>query len=94
MPIKSGASHGLSAFATALIGSMYSDFVWAVLPPAGELAMMVMGLIRSYSGLRIPINQRLAGTIVIMFILSSLWGITYHLSRHSVGRDSPEQSSG
>lgn len=35
MPATTGASHGFAAFATLIIGTVLSKFVWEVLPPLG-----------------------------------------------------------
>lgn len=82
MPAKTGASHGFAAFATLLIGSMLSKFVWAVLPPVGDVSMMAMAFLDSQAGLDVPTSEQFAGTIVVMVSLSFLWGVVYHLSRY------------
>jgi len=53
MPAKTGASHGFAAFATLLIGSMLSKFVWAVLPPVGDVSMMAMAFLDSQATIRL-----------------------------------------
>lgn len=83
MPAKTGASHGLAAFATLLVGTMLSKFVWDILPPLGELSLFVIRTLRSQLGLNIPTSEQFAGTIVVMVGLSFLWGLIYHFGRHS-----------
>jgi hypothetical protein len=83
MPAKTGASHGISAFVTLIIGTIFSKFIWDVLPPIGEFSLFVTKAIRDATGLRIPVSEQFAGTIVIMFGLSFIWGVVYHIGRHS-----------
>jgi hypothetical protein len=83
MPAKTGASHGLAAFVTLLVGTMLSKFVWDLLPPLGELSLRTIQTIHSLTGIEIPVSEQFAGTIVVMVGLSFLWGIAYHLGRHS-----------
>lgn len=79
----SGASHGLAAFVTLLIGTILSKFVWDLAPPVGEVALLTTDLIRSSLGIGIPVNEQFAGTLVVMVALSFVWGVVYHLGRHS-----------
>lgn len=79
----SGASHGLAAFITLIIGSMLSKFVWNLIPPIGEFALFVTDLIKSVTGANIPVNEQFSGTLVVMVVLSFIWGVAYHLGRHS-----------
>lgn len=82
MPAKTGASHGFAAFATLLIGTMFSKFVWDLLPPLGELALLTVRVVNMTVGIDLPASERFAGTIVIMVGLSFIWGIVYHFGRH------------
>lgn len=83
MPASSGASHGLSAFITLIIGAMLSKYVWQLLPSLGELSLLVIGVVRSSTGAEIPANEQTAGMVVVMIALSFVWGIVYHVGRHS-----------
>ncbi len=83
MPAASGASHGLSAFVTLLIGTIFSKFVWDLAPPVGEVALQTITFIQSTTGTDIPANEQFAGTVVVMIALSFAWGVIYHVRRHS-----------
>jgi len=83
MPAKTGASHGLAAFLTFLVGSMLSKSVWDIMPPVGELSLFIVETLQSITGVYIQANKQTAGTLVIMIVLSILWGVVYHLQRHS-----------
>lgn len=83
MPGASGASHGLAAFVTLLVGTILSKFVWDLAPPVGAVALQTTNLIRSALGVGIPVNEQFAGTLVVMVALSFVWGVVYHLGRHS-----------
>ena len=78
-----GASHGLAAFVTLLIGTILSKFVWDLAPPIGEVALRTTDILRSTTGMAIPVNEQFAGTLVVMVGLSFVWGVVYHLGRHS-----------
>jgi hypothetical protein len=82
MPATTGGSHALSAFATLVIGTMVSKYLWSYAPPLGEASLAAIGVIRSLTGADIPVNQQFAGTLVVMVSLSFLWGIAYHVGRH------------
>jgi hypothetical protein len=90
MTLKSGMSHGLAAFGTLIFGTTLSKFIWDILPPLGELALLSISTLQSITGANIPVNERFAGTIVVMVILSFIWGVVYHLGRH--GRGESENS--
>lgn len=83
MPATSGASHGLAAFVTLIIGTILSKLVWDLVPPVANLALLITDVIQSATGANIPVSEEFAGTIVVMVVLSFLWGVIYHLGRHS-----------
>lgn len=83
MPSKTGMSHGLAAFATLIIGSVYSELVWTLLPPVGELSLAVIRVFRTTLGVTLPLNKQFAGTVVLMVVLATLWGTIYHFGRYS-----------
>lgn len=83
MPARSGASHGLAAFVTVLVGAVLSKYVWDLVPPLGELALVTIEITQALTGLAIPVNEQFAGTIVVMVALSFLWGMVYHFGRHT-----------
>lgn len=83
MPATSGMSHGFAAFASLIIGTILSKFVWDFLPPLGELSLFLIRETRSITGASIPVNEQFAGSVVVMVGLSFLWGVIYHFSRHS-----------
>ena len=83
MPAKTGASHGLSAFVTLVIGTVMSKYLWDLAPPLGEASMATMAVIRSTTGVDLPVNEQFAGMVVVMFVLSFTWGTIYHFGRHS-----------
>lgn len=83
MPVSSGASHGLASFVTLIIGAVFSKYIWQLLPPLGELSLYVISTIRSLTGADIPLNEQIAGMMIVMVILSFVWGVVYHVGRHS-----------
>ena len=83
MPAKTGASHGMSAFVTLVVGTVMSKYLWDLAPPLGEASMATMELIRSTTGVDLPVNEQFAGMVVVMVALSFAWGIVYHFGRHA-----------
>lgn len=83
MPAKSGASHGLAAFVTLIIGTILSKLLWDLVPPLGQISLITVRLIRSMTGTAIPANEQFAGTLVVMVVLSFVWGVVYHYGRHT-----------
>jgi hypothetical protein len=82
MPASSGASHGLSAFVTLVIGAMLSKYVWQLVPSLGEVSLLAIVTIRSLTGAEIPVSEQIAGMVVVMIALSFVWGVVYHVGRH------------
>jgi hypothetical protein len=82
MPAKTGGSHAISAFASLLIGSILSKYVWKFAPPLGEATTAVVTILRAATGANLPIDEQFTGTIVVMLGLSFLWGVVYHVGRH------------
>lgn len=82
MPVSSGASHGIAAFVSLIVGTILSKYVWKVLPPLGEAALFTITLIRATTGAEIPLNEQMAGTLIVMMALTFLWGVVYHIGRH------------
>lgn len=83
MPAKTGASHGLSAFATLIVGTVLSKYLWNAAPSLGETSLLVVKGIRSSTGADLPVNEQFAGALVVMVALSFVWGVVYHFGRHS-----------
>jgi hypothetical protein len=83
MPASSGASHGLAAFGSLIIGAIMSKYVWQLAPPIGEISLITIQTIQSLTGSDLPTSEQFAGAVVVMIGLSFLWGIVYHVSRHS-----------
>jgi hypothetical protein len=80
MPAKTGTSHALAAFASLIVGSMLSKYVWAYTPPLAEVGVTVGRLLESLTGA--PLSQELTGGLVVIPALSFVWGVVYHLGRH------------
>ena len=83
MPAKTGASHAVSAFVTLIVGTMLSKYLWNAAPTLGEASVTAINVIRSTTGASIPHNREFAGVVVVMVGLSLLWGIMYHIGRHT-----------
>jgi len=80
MPAKSGASHGLAAFTTIILGAMISNFLNAHSQILREFSSVVGGIATAVTG--VDLSNTLAGLLVVATVLSFLWGVAYHLARH------------
>jgi hypothetical protein len=82
MPATTGASHGLAAFVTMIVGTMLSKFVWDLVPPLGEVSLLTIETVQNTTGADVPVSENFAGALVVMVGLSFLWGVVYHFGRH------------
>jgi len=82
MPATTGASHGLAALVTMVVGALPSKYVWSVAPPLGELALLAIETLRAVADVPLPADEQFAGTVLVMAALSTVWGVFYHLGRH------------
>lgn len=82
MPATTGGSHAISAFASLIIGTVLSKYVWEFAPSLGEATTAAITLLRATTGAEIPIDEQFTGMVVVMLGLSFLWGVVYHVGRH------------
>jgi hypothetical protein len=90
MPAKTGASHAVASFVTIIIGAFLSNYLsthssvlWGLTRRAGDAVTSLLGI-------RLP--EVMIGIVVIATVLSFLWGIAYHYSRHGVSEGSNKTS--
>ena len=90
MPAKTGASHAIASFTTIILGAFISNYLsthssvlWGLTHRAGDMVTSLVGL---------DLPEVMTGILVVASILSFLWGIAYHFSRHGTG-DSNRESS-
>ncbi|MDS0282387.1 hypothetical protein [Haloarcula onubensis] len=82
MPATTGGSHAFASFATLVLGTLLSKYIWDLMPPLGEASLYVIAAIRSLTGAPLPVSEEFAGTVVVMVAISFVWGVVYHLGRH------------
>jgi hypothetical protein len=80
MPAKTGTSHALAAFASLIVGTTLSKYVWTYTPPLAEAGAAVGRQLEPLVG--VPLSRELTGGLVVVLALSFLWGVIYHLGRH------------
>jgi hypothetical protein len=80
MPAKSGLSHALASFVTIIAGAVISGYLsvhasvlWDLTRTAGKMVTWVLG---------INLPTAVTGMLVIATVLSFVWGVAYHYSRH------------
>ncbi|WP_338740688.1 hypothetical protein [Haloplanus salilacus] len=80
MPAKTGTSHALSAFVSLIVGSMLSKYVWTYTPSLAEAGATIGRQLELLIGA--PLPREMAGGLVVVVLLSFLWGVVYHVGRH------------
>jgi hypothetical protein len=80
MPAKTGVSHSLAAFASLVVGSVVSKYVWTYAPSLAEAGAVTGRYVAAAFGA--PFSRDLAGGLVVVLALSFAWGVLYHLGRH------------
>lgn len=80
---QNGGSHAVGTLLVFVVGSLLSKYVWELTPPLAEAARLLMTTTRSLTTIPLPVNDQMAGTVVVMIGLSFIWGVGYQLKRHS-----------
>ena len=80
MPAKSGFSHAFAALISIVIGSVISSYIEMYAKPVGRITEEVGTVLTSNIGL--SLSEDVSGVLVIVAILSFIWGVAYHLARH------------
>jgi len=80
MPAKSGASHAFAALVSIVLGSVISSYVEVHAEPVSRVTTGIGGLIVNRAG--VPLSKEMSGVIVVVAVLSFVWGVAYHLARH------------
>lgn len=76
MPLKSGLSHGLSS----LLAIYITAFLSANSKLLGQLTVEIGRIANSV--MEISLSPHFVGLVIIMSILTFLYGIVYHIFRH------------
>ena len=63
-----------------IVGTVLSKYVWNHTPPLAETAATVGTLLTRVTGT--AFSQDLVGTMAVVAVLSFVWGVIYHVSRH------------
>ena len=84
MAAKSGASHGLAAFLSLLVGGTLVDWLRPEFPVLftylSKAAVAVAACVERTFYVHLP--ARAFVMAFVAFMLSFLWGVLYHLKRH------------
>jgi cellobiose-specific phosphotransferase system component IIC len=80
MPAKSGASHSFAALISIVIGSIISSYIEMYVKPVASVTERI-GTIAT-SNLGIPLSEDVSGMLVVVALLSFIWGVAYHFARH------------
>jgi hypothetical protein len=81
VPAKTGGSHASAAFVSLLLGTTLSKYVWDLVPPLGEAALLLLGVIEAIPGLSVPVTEEFGGALLVILTLSFAWGLVYHVTR-------------
>ena len=80
MPAKSGASHSFAALISIVIGSVISSYIEMYVEPVARMTNRVGAIVTSDLGM--PLSEEVSGMLVIVSLLSFIWGVAYHFARH------------
>lgn len=81
MPVKSGASHTGAALSSLLIGGVLNSYFTAHASTVAKAVQSIGVTLVEATGL--PVSPDVSGLIVVVSVLSFIWGIAYHHGRHS-----------
>ena len=80
MPAKSGASHALAALVSIVLGAVISSYIEVYAEPIAGVTEWIGGLVVTQAGL--PLPEEMSGALVVIAVLSFVWGVAYHVARH------------
>lgn len=80
MPAKTGGSHSFAAFASMIVGTVISRYIWETIPSFARLSENVGSLLLSVTG--VTYSAQFVGGLLIASVLAFAWGVLYHLKRH------------
>lgn len=80
MALTSGGSHSFSAFASMVVATVISKYVWNQTPSFVEVSKLVGDAIVVVTGVQLA--PKTAGSILIASSLAFVWGVLYHVTRH------------
>jgi hypothetical protein len=80
MALTSGGSHSFSAFASMIVATVISKYVWNHTPSFVEVSNLVGDLLVAATG--VELAPQTAGSLLIASGLAFVWGVLYHVTRH------------
>lgn len=80
MPAKTGASHAVASFTTIVLGALISNYLSTHSELIHGTTVRVGETLVSLAGLSLP--ETVTGFLLISTLLSFVWGVAYHVSRH------------
>lgn len=82
MPIRTGGSHAVASLTTLLVGALLSEYVSTVAPPVTEFSLLLLTGLEALGGVPIARKESLAGSLLVILVLSFVWGVGYHVARY------------
>ncbi|WP_135851124.1 hypothetical protein [Halorussus salinus] len=80
MALTSGGSHSFSAFASMIVATVISKYVWNHTPSFVEVSNLAGDLLVATTG--VELAPQTAGSLLIASGLAFVWGVLYHVTRH------------
>ena len=77
MPIQSGISHAAAGLLSILLAAYISAHSSMIKDATEHVGDIVVASVST------PLDAELIGLVTIMTVLSFVWGVAYHMSRHS-----------
>ncbi|WP_435115908.1 hypothetical protein [Halolamina sp. C58] len=79
MPAKSGAAHSLGYLVCIVVSGFLNKTILTYLPPFERLSRIAGNLLQAY--LEVPVEEELAGVMLVIGVLLAVWGAGYHVYR-------------
>lgn len=80
MPAKTGGSHSFAAFASMIVATVISKYVWEIAPPFARVSEAAGELLFDVTG--VAYAPEFVGSLIIASGLAFVWGTLYHITRH------------
>ena len=85
MPAKSGGSHAFSSVASVVLSSVLAGYIDT---QSGTVAGITEGVgLFVTETLGIPMPEEVAGMVLLIAVISFVWGVVYHYARHGDGSE-------
>jgi len=80
MPAKAGAFHSLGYLVSLLVSGLLIEYILVYVPSFRAVSRLAGTLLTAY--IDAPVEEEIAGMLVVVGLLIPIWGVGYHLYRY------------